>query len=78
MWCPNSHSVKYGINATDADQVTAATLRARAERHTIIRALRKLAGRFISGDFIAHASYRVTGRRTSSLRVRSGRRRSGA
>jgi len=35
---------EYGINATDAAQVTEATIRARAELHTIIRGLRKLGG----------------------------------
>lgn len=33
---------EYGINATDAAQVTEATLRARAEIHQIVRGLRKL------------------------------------
>jgi len=35
---------EYGINATDAAQVTEATLRARAELHKVVRALRKLGG----------------------------------
>ncbi|MEN9637910.1 MAG: hypothetical protein RL077_6314 [Verrucomicrobiota bacterium] len=35
---------EYGINATDASQVTEATLRARAELHQIVRGLRKLGG----------------------------------
>jgi hypothetical protein len=35
---------EYGINATDAAQVTEATLRARAEIHQIVRGLRKLGG----------------------------------
>lgn len=35
---------EYGINATDAAQVTEATLRARSEVHRIVRALRKLGG----------------------------------
>jgi hypothetical protein len=35
---------EYGINATDAAQVTEATLRARGELHTIVRGLRKLGG----------------------------------
>lgn len=35
---------EYGINATDAAQVTDATQRARAELHRIVRALRKLGG----------------------------------
>jgi hypothetical protein len=37
---------EYGINATDAAQVTAATLRARGEVHRIVRGLRKLGGRW--------------------------------
>jgi hypothetical protein len=35
---------EYGINATDAAQVTQATMRARAELHGIVRGLRKLGG----------------------------------
>lgn len=35
---------EYGINATDAAQVTEATIRARGEVHRIVRALRKLGG----------------------------------
>ena len=35
---------EYGINATDATQVTEATLRARGEIHQIVRGLRKLGG----------------------------------
>lgn len=35
---------EYGINATDASQVTEATLRARGELHQIVRGLRKLGG----------------------------------
>ncbi len=35
---------EYGINATDAAQVTEATLRARGEIHQIVRGLRKLGG----------------------------------
>jgi hypothetical protein len=35
---------EYGINATDAAQVTEATFRARGELHRIVRALRKLGG----------------------------------
>ena len=35
---------EYGINATDAAQVTEATIRARAELHSIVRGLRKLGG----------------------------------
>ena len=35
---------EYGINATDAAQVTEATLRARGEMHQIVRGLRKLGG----------------------------------
>jgi hypothetical protein len=35
---------EYGINATDAAQVTEATLRARGEVHQIVRGLRKLGG----------------------------------
>jgi hypothetical protein len=35
---------EYGINATDAAQVTEATLRARSEIHQIVRGLRKLGG----------------------------------
>jgi len=35
---------EYGINATDAAQVTEATMRARGEVHRIVRALRKLGG----------------------------------
>lgn len=35
---------EYGINATDAAQVTEATLRARGELHQIVRGLRKLGG----------------------------------
>ena len=35
---------EYGVNATDAAQVTQATLRARREVHTIVRGLRKLGG----------------------------------
>jgi hypothetical protein len=35
---------EYGINATDAAQVTEATFRARGEVHRIVRALRKLGG----------------------------------
>ena len=35
---------EYGINATDAAQVTKATLHARAEIHQIVRGLRKLGG----------------------------------
>jgi hypothetical protein len=35
---------EYGINATDAAQVTEATLRARGEIHRIVRGLRKLGG----------------------------------
>jgi hypothetical protein len=35
---------EYGINATDAEQVTQATMRARAELHQIVRGLRKLGG----------------------------------
>lgn len=35
---------EYGINATDAAQVTEATLRARGEIHQIVRVLRKLGG----------------------------------
>jgi hypothetical protein len=35
---------EYGINATDAAQVTEATIRARAELHGIVRGLRKLGG----------------------------------
>jgi hypothetical protein len=35
---------EYGINATDAAQVTTATLRARGELHAIVRGLRKLGG----------------------------------
>jgi FAD dependent oxidoreductase len=35
---------EYGINATDAAQVTTATLRARGELHQIVRGLRKLGG----------------------------------
>ena len=35
---------EYGINATDAAQVTEATLRARGELHRIVRALRSLGG----------------------------------
>ena len=35
---------EYGINATDASQVTEATLRARGEIHQIVRGLRKLGG----------------------------------
>jgi hypothetical protein len=35
---------EYGINATDAAQVTEATLRARGELHRIVRALRRLGG----------------------------------
>jgi len=37
---------EYGIDATDAAQVTAATLRARGEVHRIVRGLRKLGGRW--------------------------------
>ena len=37
---------EYGINATDAAQVTEATLRARSEVHRIVRALRTLGGRW--------------------------------
>jgi len=35
---------EYGINATDAAQVTEATFRARGEVHRVVRALRKLGG----------------------------------
>ncbi len=35
---------EYGINATDAAQVTEATFRARAEIHQVVRGLRKLGG----------------------------------
>jgi hypothetical protein len=35
---------EYGINATDAAQVTTATLRARGELHAIVRGLRQLGG----------------------------------
>jgi hypothetical protein len=35
---------EYGINSTDAAQVTQATIRARAELHAIVRGLRKLGG----------------------------------
>jgi len=35
---------EYGVNATDAAQVTEATFRARGEVHRIVRALRKLGG----------------------------------
>jgi FAD dependent oxidoreductase len=35
---------EYGINATDAAQVTEATIRARGELHQIVRGLRKLGG----------------------------------
>jgi hypothetical protein len=35
---------EYGINATDAEQVTEATMRARGEVHQIVRGLRKLGG----------------------------------
>lgn len=35
---------EYGINATDAAQVTEATLRARGEIHQVVRGLRKLGG----------------------------------
>lgn len=35
---------EYGVDATDAAQVTAATIRARGELHRIVRALRKLGG----------------------------------
>jgi hypothetical protein len=35
---------EYGINATDAAQVTKATLNARAELHSLVRGLRKLGG----------------------------------
>jgi hypothetical protein len=35
---------EYGINATDAEQVTEATLRARGEVHRVVRGLRKLGG----------------------------------
>jgi hypothetical protein len=35
---------EYGINATNSEQVTEATLRARAELHQIVRGLRKLGG----------------------------------
>jgi hypothetical protein len=35
---------EYGINATDAAQVTEATIRARSELHRIVRGLRKLGG----------------------------------
>ena len=35
---------EYGILATDAEQITAATIRARAELHRIVRGLRKLGG----------------------------------
>ncbi len=35
---------EYGINATDAGQVTEATIRARGEVHQIVRGLRKLGG----------------------------------
>jgi hypothetical protein len=35
---------EYGINATDAEQVTEATMRARGEIHRVVRGLRKLGG----------------------------------
>jgi hypothetical protein len=35
---------EYGINATNSEQVTEATIRARAELHLIVRGLRKLGG----------------------------------
>jgi len=70
---------EYGVKAFDADAITEATVRARAEVFKIgdvkfrpydipLRALiakdvdgLMMAGRCISGDFLAHASYRVTG-----------------
>jgi hypothetical protein len=44
---------EYGIDATDAAQVTAATLRARGEVHRIVRGLRKLGGRWESVQIAA-------------------------
>ena len=44
---------EYGINATDAAQVTEATLRARSEVHRIVRALRTLGGRWEGVQIVA-------------------------
>ena len=44
---------EYGVDATDAAAVTAATTRARAELHQIIRALRKLGGAWEGVQIVA-------------------------
>lgn len=44
---------EYGVNATDAAAVTEATLRARAELHKIVRALRKLGGAWEGVQIVA-------------------------
>lgn len=44
---------EYGINATDAAAVTAATIRARGEIHQIVRGLRKLGGAWAGVQLVA-------------------------
>ena len=44
---------EYGINATDAAQVTEATIRARGELHRIVRALRKTGGPWENVQIVA-------------------------
>ncbi len=44
---------EYGINATDAAAVSAATIRARSELHQIVRGLRKLGGAWTGVQLIA-------------------------
>ncbi len=56
---------EYGINATDAAQVTEATLRSRGELHKIIRALRKLGGAWEGVQIAATAE---------QIGIRDGRR----
>ena len=56
---------EYGVSATDADELTAATLRARAEVHQIINGLRSLGGPWRNLHLVA------TG---SQIGVREGRR----
>ncbi|AMV35039.1 hypothetical protein VN12_23130 [Pirellula sp. SH-Sr6A] len=44
---------EYGVNATDADAVSKATIRARSELHKIVRALRNLGGRWEGVQIVA-------------------------
>jgi len=59
---------EYGVNATDAEAVTAATLRARAEVNSLVRGLRSLGGPWKGMQVVATAE---------QIGVRDGRRLAG-